>query len=537
MAPKHPTVQSRSYSFFVLLIVSALLLASCGVKLPASATVVPPIPTSTPEVIQATQAPATPGPATVDTPVPPTPTPEVVQPVATPVLATPTLEAAVTPTPEAIPTNAASASSAAGSITFTPGTTATVVQGSLQPGQVMAYTLEASQSQPMILIMDSPNNDVTLGVFGYDGSLLLDPANKYTNWQGVLPRTERYTIQVIGGAVLENFTLTVKIAQIVNFASGTSSTTLNGTTVNGYLFDYSLYCSAGQTMTANLNVSASIATLDIFGLSSGSTLLYASSNANTWSGVLPETQDYVIEVIPTNNQVVNYALSVSCTGAAVSIPTPVGTPVGTAVVQPPSNPGTITFAHNTTAAEVHGTVGAGQVVSYTVQAPQYSPLVLVLDSPSKDVFLGVLYPDGSTFLSRTKQYKYWQWRIPETGLYTIQVFGGALQSQYSLTVKIPEIVYFAPGASSIQLYGDTNLGFVRSYAFYLSFGQTLTASLDIPSDKAYLDVFGLETGSVLSYTSKSSTWNGVLPATQMYVIEVIPRGGYLVGYGLTVTVK
>jgi hypothetical protein len=63
-------------------------------------------------------------------------------------------------------------------------------------------------------------------------------------------------------------------------------------------------------MTASLNVPSSIAYIDIFGLASG-ILLSSSSKANTWTGVLPQTQNYAIEVIPNNGLVVNYSLKVS----------------------------------------------------------------------------------------------------------------------------------------------------------------------------------------------------------------------------------
>ena len=65
-----------------------------------------------------------------------------------------------------------------------------------------------------------------------------------------LPSNDLYTIQVIGGSVTESFTLTIKLPLVVSFASGANSSTLNGTTVNGYLFSYSLNCAIGQTMSA-----------------------------------------------------------------------------------------------------------------------------------------------------------------------------------------------------------------------------------------------------------------------------------------------
>jgi hypothetical protein len=159
--------------------------------------------------------------------------------------------------------------------------------------------------------MFSSNKDITLGVSDPNGNVLLSPALKHTAWQMPLPVTGLYTIQVIGGATTEDYSLTIKIPQTVNFASGATSTTLNGTTVNGYLYSYALYCGAGQTMTASLNVPSSTAIIDIFGVSTGATLLNASAGANKWTGTLPQTQDYAIEVIPNNGQVVNYSLTVS----------------------------------------------------------------------------------------------------------------------------------------------------------------------------------------------------------------------------------
>jgi hypothetical protein len=220
-------------------------------------------------------------------------------------LATPT---SIFPNPTPQPT--ATTALFAGNIVMPPGTTAGVVQGTIQPGQVVTYTLGAGQSQPMILIMNSPNNDVTLGLFEPNGNMLLSPANKWTRWQGLLPKAELYTIQVIGGATSENYTLTAKVAQLVNFAPSATSITLNGTTVNGYVFSYAFSCSANQTMTVTLNVPSSTAYIDIFGIASGS-LLSSATKANTWTGILPQTQDYVIEVIPNNGQVVNYSLTVS----------------------------------------------------------------------------------------------------------------------------------------------------------------------------------------------------------------------------------
>jgi hypothetical protein len=86
--------------------------------------------------------------------------------------------------------------------------------------------------------------------------------------------------------------------------------TLSGKTINGFVFSYALNAKKGQTMTVSLNVPPTTAYLDVFGIATG-VLLSPNSKASSWTGVLPETQDYIIEVIPNNGQVVNYSITIS----------------------------------------------------------------------------------------------------------------------------------------------------------------------------------------------------------------------------------
>jgi hypothetical protein len=302
-----------------------------------------------------------------------------------------------------------------------------VIQGNVQPGQVLTYTMGAAQAQPLTLIMVSPNNDVSLGVLDPGGNVLLDSTRKQKSWQMALPSAGLYTIQVVGGANSDSFNLTVKLPVVVNFASGATSASLTGTTVNGYLFSYSLNCAAGQTLTATLAQPTSTATIDIYGLSSG-TLVDASAGYNSWSGMLPQTQDYIIEVIPTNNQVINYNLAVSCVGTPGNAYVP-SEPTG----NNPATGGQLYFLPGETMSVVQGSIAPGQVVTYSVQAKQYQALMLILGSPNGDAVLGVLDPNGNQLLDPANQYTYWQWQLPMTGLYTIKVVGGITSERFTLT--------------------------------------------------------------------------------------------------------
>jgi hypothetical protein len=275
-----------------------------------------------------------------------------------------------------------------------------------------------------------------------------------------------------------------------------------------------------------LNVPSTAAYLDIFGLDNG-TLLSDSARANTWSGVLPQSQYYIVEVVPSNSQVVNYVLSISCTGVAVnSIP----------AVDNSSYPaGDLSIAPGSTAVVRQGTINPGQVVTYTIQGTQYQPMILNVDSTHYDVTLGLLAPDGSYMFDPAKKYQNYQVPIHITGLYTIQIIGGAYTENYSLTAKLPKHIYLGDGTNSATINSATEQGFVVSYAINGNAGAILTASLNVPSTVAYLDIFGVATGSVLSYSAKANSWTGTLSQTQLYVIEVIPRGGQIVQYSLTLT--
>jgi hypothetical protein len=116
---------------------------------------------------------------------------------------------------------------------------------------------------------------------------------------------------VLGATGPEDYTLTVMMAAPVNFSSGSDTASLTGKTVNGLVVSYDVYCTTGQNMATTLNVPATTAFLDVFGLVYGP-LLSSTLKASTWSGVLPDTEHYLLEVIPTNGVEVSYQLSVKC---------------------------------------------------------------------------------------------------------------------------------------------------------------------------------------------------------------------------------
>ncbi len=199
---------------------------------------------------------------------------------------------------------------AATRINFLSKATTGVVSGPIQPGQIQYFVVNASQGQPMIVMVNSLNNDVTLSVRTQGGTWMLNAASHQTTWQSMLPKTEDYYLGIYGGATTENFTLTVQIPSRIKFAQGSITATVSGQTVAGYNVAYTVLAIKSQLMTVNLNGVANNAALTIYGYSNGQPYLLSVTEQTSFNLKLPATQDYIIEVVPRAGQVVNYTLVV-----------------------------------------------------------------------------------------------------------------------------------------------------------------------------------------------------------------------------------
>lgn len=182
----------------VVLLLLALIVTAC--QLPSSnppPTTSPLPPTATTGVAaEATNTSAPPTAVVPTATASPTPLlPTSVPPTAVPPTSTPTT---VTQLPQAI------------RIQFAAGGTSAVIDGDLQAGQTVYYVLKASATQTMSVKISSPNGDVYLGVFGADGSVLLQSADEDTIFSGTLPTTQDYYLSLTSSGTT-SYTLTVDI--------------------------------------------------------------------------------------------------------------------------------------------------------------------------------------------------------------------------------------------------------------------------------------------------------------------------------------
>ena len=278
---------------FVALIAIFVAIAACT---GSNSTTPTPSPNDVATVVAATmeaiQAQATP------TAIPPTPLPSAV--------ASPTI-ALLPPTP-VLP--------AATRLNLVAGATSGSVMGTIQPGQIFYYVLNAAQGQPLIANLISTNGDVTMTIKTASGTSLLTAGQ---NLNMLLTVTEDYYVSVNGGASSENFSLSISTPARIQFAPGNTSATLSGQTAGGFTISspggsdisYILFANQGQQMDLNLEGVGKDGVLAMYGFSDGQPYLRYVTEQTSFSMKLPSTQDYIIQVVPRAGMVINYTLVVT----------------------------------------------------------------------------------------------------------------------------------------------------------------------------------------------------------------------------------
>jgi len=184
-------------------------------------------------------------------------------------------------------------------IAFTTGTTSATVSGTLASGASQSYVLWAAWNQVMIVKADSADSKIYLEIYNRaTGSYLVKASSALTSWQGWLPRTGDYIVKVYnGGGNSENYSLLVEIPARIRFARGAYSKSVFGRGSAAKIISYVLWARANQTMTVTLASSTGSVYLSIRGFSGGQTLVASSASQTTWTGTLPQSQEYIIDAV------------------------------------------------------------------------------------------------------------------------------------------------------------------------------------------------------------------------------------------------
>jgi LysM repeat protein len=188
--------------------------------------------------------------------------------------------------------------SAAQRMSFAAGATSATVEDTVAARGIRRYVLGAMAGQQMEVSIENPLalGQVLLVIYGADGSVLLSDHAGAAFFRGRVPRTQDYFVEVHSAASAPvHYVLGVRIPERISFLPGRISATVEATIPANGTHNFVLKAAAGQMMTVNTSTAFGQVILIIFG-EDGDVLISDHAGATSWTGRLPKTQDYFIDV-------------------------------------------------------------------------------------------------------------------------------------------------------------------------------------------------------------------------------------------------
>ena len=197
----------------------------------------------------------------------------------------------------------------------------------------------------------------------------------------------------------------------------------------------------------------------------------------------------------------------------------------------------VDLLHGASSAVIHAHIAPAESQAYVVRGNQAQPFLLRLNSSAGDAALSMM-SQGGTFFLRPGVATYWRGVLPQTGDYHLGVYGGLEPTDYMLSVQLAKRIRFKEGASAATVSGKAPNGSVAAYSLFGTKAERMVVTLSGAGRRAALSVLGFVDGeSYLSASDEETTLTLVLPATQDYIIEIVPDPGETVGYILDVDLQ
>jgi len=181
-------------------------------------------------------------------------------------------------------------------VLFEPGATSASFQRTLQAEDFQDFVLWAFAGQTMIVDVAAPKGEVSLDIVGRSTGDELRPDGSARHWQGKLPATQDYRIRVAARGGPAEYQLVITIPATLQLAPAGQPATLKGRVKPGQKVLYLLEGMAEQRVAVSVTSPEGKALLAIYGLPDGASLVPAVARTRSWEGVLPQQQDYVIEI-------------------------------------------------------------------------------------------------------------------------------------------------------------------------------------------------------------------------------------------------
>jgi hypothetical protein len=142
--------------------------------------------------------------------------------------------------------------------------------------------------------------------------------------------------------------------------------------------------------------------------------------------------------------------------------------------------------------------------------------------------------DGTVLRSGMGEGTTFRGLLPKTQDYLIEI-GSNLALSYRLQVIIPERISFAAGATSAATSGNIAVAETHHYILRADAGQTMTIKVTSPTNTVFPTIYGLDGIILKRALDGSPSWQGKLPTTQEYRIDLV--SGKPAGYKMEVIIK
>jgi len=196
----------------------------------------------------------------------------------------------------------------------------------------------------------------------------------------------------------------------IEFEPGATSTTIQGQIAAHGTDEYLLRAQEGQLMIVVITSPNNDVYLNITGVSDGTPLVRAVSEANSWTGILPATQDYAIQAVAAGDST-PYDLSITI-------------------------PIWIRLSPGSDSTVVQGKARVHQIVDYVLYGQEGQTMDITVTSPNNDALLSVTaLEDGIPLLRVVAEATQWSGVLPGTEHYLIRVFASG-DTTYTLEVTI-----------------------------------------------------------------------------------------------------
>ena len=192
-------------------------------------------------------------------------------------------------------------------IRFARGATSGSVDGSLAAFQSQHYILRVLEDQ-LLELDGSPEEAMRMSVYGVDGTVLKSGMGGGALFRGIVPSTQDYIVTLSAGDQAVSYDLTAIVPVRISFRTGAISGSVSGSLAAGRTQYYVLRAQDGQNMQVAITPEDDLQ-LSVYG-ADGTVLKRFSSHGASFSGDLPDTQDYLLAV-RSGERAVNYTLKVT----------------------------------------------------------------------------------------------------------------------------------------------------------------------------------------------------------------------------------